>query len=100
MLPANNKGIGMSLGFPDVCLTPPVPLPVPYPNIALNALAAIFSPVVKLCMLPALNMASFMPMTMGDEAGLAHPTFKGTGRYPMGNPIVHIDMLPAINLLC
>jgi carboxyl-terminal processing protease len=100
MLPASNKGIGMSLGFPDVCLTPPVPLPVPYPNIALNVLMAIFSPVVKVSMLPALNMAAFTPMTMGDEAGLAHPTFKGTGRYTMGNPIVHIDMLPAINLLC
>jgi hypothetical protein len=100
MLPASNRGIGMSLGFPDVCLTPPVPLPVPYPNMGFNAMSAIFSPVVKVSMLPALNMASFVPMTMGDELGIAHPTFKGTGRYTMGNPIVHIDMLPAINLLC
>jgi carboxyl-terminal processing protease len=77
MLPASNRGVGMSLGFPDVCLTPPVPLPVPYPNMGFNAMSAVFSPVVKVSMLPALNMASFVPMTMGDELGIAHPTFKG-----------------------
>ena len=29
---ANTQMMGMDMGFPDVCLTPPVPAPVPYPN--------------------------------------------------------------------
>ena len=41
MLPACNKGVGMNMGFPDVCLTPagPVPVPIPDPNMAMNAMA-------------------------------------------------------------
>ena len=100
MLPASNKGVGMNTGFPDVCLTPPVPLPVPYPNFALHAMAVPFSPIVKVTMMPALNLASKIPMTMGDELGTAHPMFKQMGAFTMGNPLVYIDKLPGINLLC
>jgi carboxyl-terminal processing protease len=92
----------MNLGFPDVCNTivGPATVPIPYPNIALNAQAAPFSPVVKVSMMNALNMSSKIPMTSGDEAGTAHPTVKGMGAYTMGNPIVFIDKLPGINLTC
>ncbi|EYF08299.1 S41 family peptidase [Chondromyces apiculatus] len=102
MLPASNKGLGMSFGFPDVCRTPvgPAIVPVPYPNIALNAQAATFSPIVKVAMIPALNMASIIAMTSGDEAGIAHHTIKGRGAYLTGNPIVHVDKLPAVHLTC
>jgi carboxyl-terminal processing protease len=31
---------------------------------------------------------------------VAHPTVKGTGAFTMGNPVVSIEGLPAINLLC
>jgi hypothetical protein len=39
MFPASSKGGGQSLGFPDVCKTPVlgVPVPVPFPNIAVKA---------------------------------------------------------------
>jgi carboxyl-terminal processing protease len=102
MLPASNKGVGMNLGFPDVCNTPvgPATVPIPYPNLALNAQAAPFSPVVKVSMVPALNMGSKIPMTSGDEAGVAHPMIKQVGAYTMGNPIVYVDKLPAVNLTC
>jgi carboxyl-terminal processing protease len=102
MLPASNRGAGMNIGFPDVCNTivGPATVPIPYPNIAMNAQAAPFSPIVKVSMMPALNMGSMIPMTMGDEAGTAHPTVKGPGRYTMGNPIVFVDGQPAINLTC
>jgi carboxyl-terminal processing protease len=103
MLPASNKGVGMCIGMPDVCLTPAPPgppVPVPYPNIGLNAQAAPFSPVVKVSMVNALNTASQIPITAGDEAGVAHPVVKGPARYTMGNPVVHVDSLPGINLLC
>lgn len=102
MLPATNRGVGMHIGFPDVCLTPvgPAVVPIPYPNFALTAQAVPFSPIVKVSGVNALNMISKVPMTFGDDAGVAHPVFKQMGQYVMGNPIVNIDRMPAINLLC
>lgn len=102
MLPATNRGVGMNIGFPDVCLTPagPAVVPVPYPNFAMTAQAAVFSPIVKVSGVNALNLGSMIPMTSGDEAGVAHPTIKGPGKYVMGNPIVYVDRMPAINLTC
>jgi len=102
MLPASNKGVGMNIGFPDVCLTPagPAVAPIPYPNMAMNAQAAPFCVIVKVSMINALNLASAIPMTMGDEPGVAHPFFKQRGAYTMGNPIVFIEKLPGINLTC
>lgn len=90
------------MAFPDVCNTPvgPATVPIPYPNIAMNAQATAFSMVVKVSMMNALNMSSVIPMTNGDQAGVAHPTVMGAARYTMGNPIVFVDKQPAICLLC
>lgn len=35
MFANTNLGV-LNLGFPDVCLTPPLEIPIPYPNIALS----------------------------------------------------------------
>lgn len=101
MLPASNRGAGGTFAFPDVCLTPaaPAPIPVPYPNFGFTAMSVPFSPTVFLTMVPAINMATQLLLTTGDEGGVAHPTFKGAARFTMGNPIVLIHMLPAI-MLC
>lgn len=100
MLPASNKGPSLSFGFPDVCLTPvgPVIVPIPYPNFAAHAMASVFSLVVKAGMLPALNLASIIAMTTGDEPGVAHPTIMGIGTFTVGNPVVFIEGLPGIML--
>lgn len=102
MLPASNRGVGMNIGFPDVCLTPTPagPVPIPYPNFALNAQAVAFSPIVKVSGVHALNLGSKIPMTFGDDPGTAHPVFKQVGAYLVGNLVVSIDRLPAINLTC
>src|SRR5689334_17526415 len=102
MLPASNKGPSLSFGFPDVCRTPvgPVIVPIPYPNFGAHAQAATFSPIVSVAMIPALNQGSIIAMTTGDEPGVAHWTVKGPGTFDMGNPVVFVDMLPAINLTC
>lgn len=100
MLPASNRGVGTNIGFPDVCLTPPTPSPVPYVNLGAHATAAPFAPTVFVGMMNALNLGSVIPLTTGDEAGTAHPTVMGAGTFTMGNPIVQIDGLPGINLLC
>jgi carboxyl-terminal processing protease len=89
------------MGFPDPCLTPtPVPVPIPYPNVGLNMQATPFSPIVRICMMSALNTMSKITMTSGMEGGVSHPLLKGMGSYTMGNPLVSIDKMPAINLLC
>ncbi len=90
------------MGFPDVCNTPVgvATAPIPYPNIASNAQALGFSMTVKVSGVNALNQMSKIPMTSGDEGGVAHATIKGSASYTMGNPLVNIDKSPAINLAC
>jgi carboxyl-terminal processing protease len=100
MMPASNSGAGMNMGFPDVCLTPagPAAVPIPYPNMAMNAMAVPFAPNVLVSFVPALNMGSIIPMTLGDQPGVLSP-FMGPGMYTMGNPTVMVNALPATNLL-
>lgn len=103
MMPASNNGVGMNIGFPDVCLTPPPPpvgpIPIPYPNFGLNAMSAVFSPNVFTGFMPALNMASIKPMTQGDNSGVLHPLFMQMGGQTMGNPTVLVNCIPAKHLL-
>jgi hypothetical protein len=68
---AKTQGGGLNLGFPDVCNTPPVPEPVPYPNLALPemAVAAVYNLIVDGA--PAHNMGTEIPLTEGDEPGVA-----------------------------
>jgi carboxyl-terminal processing protease len=100
MMPAANQGVGMNMGFPDVCLTPmaPAPIPVPYPNIGMNAMAMPFVPNVLLSMAPAQSMAAKPLMTNGDNAGVAHPLCMQPGGTTMGNPRILIGGMPAAHL--
>lgn len=69
---ANTQMMGMDLGFPDVCLTPtPAPVPIPYPNIALGPMGVPAAYNVLLACAPAHNMATCIPLTNGDNAGIA-----------------------------
>ncbi len=69
---ANTQMMGMDLGFPDVCLTPtPVPVPIPYPNIALGPTAIPSQFTTLILGAPSHNMATVIPLTNGDNAGVA-----------------------------
>lgn len=70
---ANTQMMGMDTGFPDVCLTPTPagPVPIPYPNIAMGPMAIPSVYNVLFVATPAHNMATTIPMTNGDNAGLA-----------------------------
>lgn len=70
---ANSQMGGQDMGFPDVCLTPsPVgPVPIPYPNIAMGPMGVGAAYTVLLGAAPAHNMATSIPLTNGDNAGLA-----------------------------
>jgi carboxyl-terminal processing protease len=100
MLPASVKGPGMNMGFPDVCLTPsfPAPIPIPYPNMGMHAMAAPFCPTILNMMMPALNLGSIIPMTLGDQPGVANPMFMQMGMFTMGSPKVMLQGMPAITM--
>jgi hypothetical protein len=77
---ANTQMMGMDMGFPDVCLTPsPVgPVPIPYPNISMGPTAIPSQVKVLIMCMPAHNMATTIPMTNGDNAGVAMGVASGT----------------------
>jgi len=69
---ANTQMMGMDLGFPDVCLTPlPVPVPIPYPNIGLGPIGVPAAYNVLFVAAPAHNLATTIPLTLGDQPGIA-----------------------------
>ncbi len=69
---ANTQMMGMDLGFPDVCLTPtPAPVPIPYPNIAMGPMGVPAAYNVLMMCAPAHNMTTTIPMTNGDNPGIA-----------------------------
>ncbi len=69
---ANSQMMGIDIGFPDVCLTPmPAPVPVPYPNIAAGPMGVPAAYNVLFMCTPAHNMATTVPLTNGDNPGVA-----------------------------
>jgi hypothetical protein len=77
--------LGMDLGFPDVCLTPagPAVVPIPYPNIALGPTAIPTAPNVLFAGAPAHNLATTIPMSNGDNAGVGMGVMSGTVMGPV-----------------
>lgn len=104
---ANCSLSGMNFAMPDVCLTPtPVgPVPIPYPNIAMLPMALPPTCSLKhfISMMPAHNMATMVPMTMGDNAGAVGGVMSGMMMGPsrniMGSMKVFTGGLPATKML-
>lgn len=70
---ANTQMMGIDTGFPDVCLTPTPagPVPIPYPNIAAGPMGVPAAYNVLMMGTPTHNMMTSVPMTNGDNAGVA-----------------------------
>jgi len=100
----NSQMMGMDLGFPDVCLTPsPVgPVPIPYPNIAMGPTAIPNVVTVMVLCMPVHNMATVIPLTNGDNAGVATGVASGTvmgpRRHLTGAFTVLVNGMPATRL--
>lgn len=79
---ANTQMGGLNLAFPDVCLTPappaPTPIPIPYPNLSIGPLGVPFVPMVLYGGAPAHNLATMVPISMGDNPGIATGVASGT----------------------
>ena len=97
---------GICSGFPDVCKTPAPPappIPIPYPNMGQVAQAVKTGVKVKVMNQPALNKGSEIPMSQGDEAGVAGGVTSGVNmqvvKYVMGYPKVKVEGMDAVGLM-
>ncbi|MEO7327688.1 MAG: DUF4150 domain-containing protein [Minicystis sp.] len=69
---ANTQMGGMDFGIPDVCMTPmPAPVPIPYPNFAMGPMGVPAAYNVLFFATPAHNLATTIPLTLGDQPGVA-----------------------------
>ena len=77
---ANTSMAGMDFAAPDVCLTPagPAVVPIPYPNMAQSPLGTPPCVTILFAAAPAHNLGTVVPMTNGDEAGVALGVASGT----------------------
>ena len=96
-------GAGMDLGFPDVCLTPAVvPVPVPYPDIAMTATTAPAAYNVLVDCMPVINQLSTGLLSFGDEAGtlggVGSHLIDGQTEYIVGCTTILVDGIPAQRL--
>lgn len=98
---ANCQTGGMDIAFPDVCLTPavPAPIPVPYPNLASGATAIPSQFKTIITGGPMHNLGTTIPMTNGDNAGVATGVASGTvmgpARHTLGAFSVLVSGQPA-----
>lgn len=102
---ANTQMMGMDMNtVPDVCLTPTPagPVPIPYPNIAMGPTAVGFVPNVLFMGTPAHNLGTVIPMTNGDNPGVAMGVASGTvmgpSRHLTGAFTVLVGGMPASRL--
>ena len=101
---ANTQMMGMDMGFPDVCLTPvgPAAAPIPYPNIAMGPMGVPAAYNVLFMSTPAHNLSTMIPMTNGDNAGVAMGVASGTvmgpARHLTGAFTVLVGGLPATRM--
>lgn len=80
MFPATTMAGGMCMGMPDVCKVPAPPappIPTPFPNIAQCPMAVDTTTTVLVQCMPALTETSKIPLSSGDEAGVAGGVISG-----------------------
>ncbi|HEX8702662.1 MAG TPA: DUF4150 domain-containing protein [Myxococcaceae bacterium] len=101
---ANTQMMGMDMGFPDVCLTPTPagPVPIPYPNIAMGPMGVPAAYKVLFMCTPAHNLSTVIPLSNGDNAGVAMGVASGVvmgpARHLTGAFTVLVGGMPASRL--
>ena len=95
-------GMGMSMGMPDTCKTPPLAIPAPFPNLANNAMCIPGYFTILINAMPELNLASMYAITNGDEAGamggVVSQIIMGPGQTVMGSTMYFVGGMPAWRL--
>jgi len=83
---------GMALAFPDVCLTPPGPVPVPYPNLARSEDAAGTCDSVFCDGVPVMKESSYFAQSYCDEPGVGGGLISGVNRGKVSFTTVSFDV--------
>ncbi|KVN35060.1 type VI secretion protein [Burkholderia pyrrocinia] len=68
----------MAIAPSDVCKTPPLAIPIPYPNIANKPEAVPNVPTIIYCGSPVHNKNTIIPVTHSDEPGSMGGVASGT----------------------
>ena len=108
---ANSQMMGIDMGFPDVCKTPvPAPVPIPYPAIGAGPMGVPAAYNILSMFTPTHNLMTTIPMTNGDNAGVAlglvsptvmAPTSPVTGAFTVlfnGAPVTRMTSVNKGNL--
>lgn len=101
---ANNQLMGVDTGFPDVCNTPTPtgPVPIPYPNTATGPMGVGGAYNVLMGGAPTHNLSTSIPLTNGDNAGVATGVASGTvmgpSRHLTGAFTVLVGGVPATRM--
>lgn len=105
MFPGSTKGGGNAMAAPDVCKTPAPPappVPIPYPNMGNLMQATKTSAKVKFSAKEVVTMKSEIPMSNGDEAGVAGGVVSGGNmqkvQFKKGSSKVKIEGQQCIHL--
>lgn len=90
---------GMDVAICDVCKNPVL---VPYVDLAIGLMARPNVKRTHLCCMPAHNMGTVTPKTLGDQpgvlGGIVSQTFMDQSRHIFGAPKVIIEGMPATRL--
>ena len=90
----NTSMSGMSFAFPDTCLTPTPagPVPVTYPNTAMEPLNVPFEPTIFYGCGPAHTVTGKTPTTLGDQAGVSGGVASGTMSGPESTTVPSVTV--------
>ena len=103
---ANTQMPAINLGFPDACKVPvpPAVVVIPFPNIALTAMATpnVFNQFISA--MPVHNLLTTIPLSNGDEpgvlGGVVSSMFIGPSRHLLGSFKVFKSCMPSTKMLC
>jgi Domain of unknown function (DUF4150) len=73
---------GLNLGIPDICLTPPIPEPIPYPNLSMGPMTAPACYNILMAGTPSHNLMDPVDISLGDTPGIAEGVASGTVMAP------------------
>ena len=95
-------GQGMAMGMPDVCKTPPLAVPAPFPNLGNNAMAVPSYSTICINAMPELTLTGMHAVTQGDEGGAmggaVSQCIVGPARPLMGSQAVFVAGIPVWRL--
>ena len=97
------SGIGGLVGMLDVCKTPPLAIPAPFPNMAMNAVAIPTYFTVMIQGMPWLNVGATWAVSNGDEGGtmggVVSQIICGPGRPVIGSTSHMVGGMPSFRTL-